>query len=189
MDITKINKLELINILNKTRTCDNNKETFWLELKKNTTSIKDTNFKAINNLIDMPDKVTRDNFIKDYSIMPLEDTLRILTVNISDIKNIKDVYLQILKGMCVAKNELKVKKIEDLEYSILSKIKRFDTEIVMINYSGEKLQYSNNVIKILYNLYAMSEISKVTFNLLNNDKSTPKLVCFIVSHFKSGLLR
>ncbi len=78
----------------------------------------------------------------------------------------------ILKNMGMLKGNINIKNLEELEYFVISQIQKFKSEIVIINYSGDTLIPSKKINTILYHLYALSEMCKVTFNLVGSISPT-----------------
>lgn len=169
----------IVEKLNSLRVNIEDKELFWAnrkikQINENRSFVKSFSNNELNLLIDMPNKVQRDKFLKKYISSVSKNTLRmiVLNVDIENIENIKDIYIAILKNMGMPNININIKNLEELEYFVISQIQKFKSEIVIINYSGDTLIPSKKINTILYHLYALSEMCKVTFNLVGSISPT-----------------
>ncbi len=172
----------IVEKLNSLRVNIEDKELFWAnrkikQINENRSFVKSFSNNELNLLIDMPNKVQRDKFLKKYISSVSKNTLRMIVLNvdienIENIKDIKDIYVAILKNMGMPKGNISIKNLEELEYFVISQIQKFKSEIVIINYSGDTLIPSKKINTILYHLYALSEMCKVTFNLVGSISPT-----------------
>lgn len=169
----------IVEKLNSLRVNIEDKELFWAnrkikQINENRSFVKSFSNNELNLLIDMPNKVQRDKFLKKYISSVSKNTLRmiVLNVDIENIENIKDIYIAILKNMGMPKGNINIKNLEELEYFVISQIQKFKSEIVILNYSGNTLIPSKKTNTILYHLYALSEMCKVTFNLVGSISPT-----------------
>lgn len=195
--MNKISEIELEKELEKRMTRLKNKDVFWLDLKNNTTMIKSNTINEQNLLIDMPNKIQRDNFVKkfqelnpsyDYFTDSIPDKYKeeykkyfnnedclypcfgipLFVAKISNISSIKDIYIGILKSFNVGKSDLRIKNLEEMEHRISHVIETLSIEIILINYDGEKLIPSKNLFSVLYALCRLSELCKISFNLFGS---------------------
>lgn len=193
----KISEIELKDLLEKRMTRLSNKDMFWIDLKNNS-NIKFSSYSIgeQNLLIDMPNKIQRDNFIKEFQKQnPSFDYfcsgneipekyfeiykdnkdykypnfgIPLFVAKINNISSLKDIYISILESFSVGKSELRIKNLEEMEYRIIHFIKSLSVEIIIINYDGEKLIPSKKLFSIFYALCRLSELCKISFNLFGS---------------------
>lgn len=191
-----ISEIELKILLEKRMTRLSNKDVFWINLKNNDNVIKAYTIGEQNLLIDMPNKIQRDNFIKEFQkqnpsydyfcsdneiaekyIELYKDNkdykypnfgIPLFVAEISNISSIKEIYISILESFNVGRSELRIKNLEEMEHRIIHLIETLSVEIIIINYDGEKLIPSKNLFSILYSLCRLSELCKISFNLFGS---------------------
>lgn len=191
----KISEIELKNLLENKMTRLRNKDMFWINLKNSDSVIYNT-FIEQNLFVDMPNKIQRDAFIKEfqnqnpsfdyhYSVDAVPEKYKelykdnkdykypdfgipLFVAEINIISSIKDIYISILKSFNVSKSDLRIKNLEEMEHKIIHFIETLSVEIIIINYDGEKLMPSKSLFSIFYSLCRLSELCKISFNLFGS---------------------
>lgn len=185
-----ISEQQLIELLDKRKTRLIDKDLFWKELKNSSNIKRSYSIEEQNLIIDIPDKEQRDRFIRTYASQNLsyghfEDETEYINndnndSNYSDMgtplfiaeidkfSSLKEVYISLLESFNVGRSELRIKNIDEMEYRIISLIKIFSVEIILINYTGKKLLPSEDSNSIFYSLCKLSELCKISFNILGS---------------------
>ncbi len=191
----KISEIELKDLLEKRMTRLSNKDMFWINLKNSDSVIYNT-FIEQNLLVDMPNKIQRDTFIKEfqnqnpsfdyhYSVDAVPEKYKelykdnkdykypdfgipLFVAKLNSISSVKDIYISILESFNVGKSELRIKNLEEMEHRITHLIETLSVEIIIINYDGEKLIPSKKLFSIFYALCRLGELCKISFNLIGS---------------------
>lgn len=191
-----ISEHKLIKLLDERKTSLIDKDLFWIELKNSSNIKRSYSIGEQNLIIDMPNSEQRDRFIKTYSTqnpsydyftenipdeykdrykkLDNEDSkypyfgIPLFIAEIDNISSLKEVYISILDSFCVAKADLRIKNIEEMEHRLFHLIKTLSVEIIIINYTGGKLLPSKKLNSILYSLCRLSELCKISFNILGS---------------------
>lgn len=185
-----ISEQQLIELLDKRKTRLIDKDLFWKELKNSSNIRRSYSIEEQNLIIDIPDKEQRDRFIRTYASQNLsygnfdDETEYIYNDNndsnypdmgtplfiaeIDKFSSLKEVYISLLKSLNVGRSELRIKNIDEMEYRLISLIKIFSVEIILINYTGKKLLPSEDSNSIFYSLCKLSELCKISFNILGS---------------------
>lgn len=186
-----ISEEQLIELLDKRKTRLIDKDLFWKELKNSSNIKRSYSIEEQNLIIDIPDKEQRDRFIKTYySLNPIygifdeEETgciyndnndpnypnfgTPLLIAEIDTFSSLKEVYMSLLDSLTVGRTGLRMKNIDEMEYRIISLIKTLSIDIILINYTGKKLLPSEDSNSIFYSLCKLSELCKISFNILGS---------------------